>query len=302
MQPRQEAPWEELVKNEAAPAAAKNVLPRTARRNPISVAHRAVGLPPAAPAQRLGWVIAIAAAIVLGLVLAVAALMWIFGGGTNEKAPQVAEPAVFHVHSRGEKNAAKSITEALARVRGNGKQPARIVVQDDLAENDVNIDVPNVRIEAEEGKTIHWRPAPKSNAANLFRVSGAKHVHIKGFILDGENRTDILVNLYYRCPGAKLENLKLQGFKRYGIWVANCEGGEGAERIQLNHLEFVTSQKEQTDLFFNINPRIPAVSKNRFFAFRDCKFLGDGTPVKTDDPALLENIDWPPNVRPVTGH
>jgi hypothetical protein len=94
----------------------------------------------------------------------------------------------------------------------------------------------------------------------------------------------------------------MQGFKKYGIWVSNCEGDEGADRIRLERLEFVTTQNTQTDFYFIINPAIPDIPKNRFFVFRDCKFQGPGTPVKTANPALDVNIDWPPNVRPVQGN
>jgi eukaryotic-like serine/threonine-protein kinase len=300
LKPQQEPPWDELLRDEPPPAAGNGPLPRSARRNPISVSQRVVGLPPTAPSHRLGWVVAIASAIVMGFIFVAAVLVWIFGGGTKEEAPPHSEHAVFHVNPRGE-NEAKSIAEVLRHLRGNNKQPARIIVQDDVVENDVIIDVPNVLIEAEEGKTIHWRPSAsaKPAPANLFRVSGAKNVHIKGFVLDGENRVNTLVNLYHHCPGAKLEDLKLQGFKQYGIWIANCEGGEGADRVQLNRLKFITNQKAQTAVFFSINAKISDIPKNRFFTFHDCTFIGEGTPVKTDDPATLENIHWPPNVRPV---
>ena len=138
---------------------------------------------------------------------------------------------------------------------------------------------------------------------NCFPYTRPEGVRIKGFILDGENRVDLLVNLFRRCSGTKLEDLKLQGFKKYGIWVTNCEGGEGPDRvIQFNRLEFVTTAKEQTALFFSIEPGMSKLyPKNRHFAFHDCKFVGEGTKVKTPDPATLENIEWPPNVQPVQG-
>ncbi|HZV03976.1 MAG TPA: protein kinase [Gemmataceae bacterium] len=295
--------WKDLLEDGISSAAANGTLPRATKQNPISLSQAVGGLPPPTTARRLGWVIVIASGIVLGLLLALGILAWMFSRETNATTSLRTEPLVYLVNSRGENNAAKSISEVLDRLRRANKQAARIIVQDDLAESDVNIDVPNVRIEAEDGKSIRWRPAPaaKTAPANLFTVSKAKNVSIKGFVLDGDDRVDILVKLYHRCSGVKLEDLKLLKFKRYGIWVSNCEGGDGPDRIQLHKLDFVMTQKEQTAVFFSINAKIDGISKNRFFAFKDCNFVGNGTPVKTDDPAAIENIDWPPNVQPVQG-
>jgi len=136
----------------------------------------------------------------------------------------------------------------------------------------------------------------------LFAVYKAEGVCIKGFTLDGEDRLDLLVNLFHRCPGVKLEALKLQGFKKYGIWVTNCEGSP-QRRIEFNRLKFLTTQKEQSALFFSIEPGIrDLIPKDRYFTFHDCTFVGAGTAVKTADLTALENINWPPNVQPVRGH
>jgi len=294
--------WRELFQEET-PSAANGTVPHAAPRKSSTRTASVSGLPPSTPTRRLGWVITIASAIVLGFILGLAILAWMFSNGTSDKAQLRSEPLVYLVSSRGENDAAKSISEVLDRLRHSNKQTARIIVRDDLAESDVKIDVPNVRIEAEDGKKIYWRPAPaaKTVPANLFTVSKAKNVQIKGFVLDGDNRLDILVKLYHRCPGVTLENLKLLKFKKYGIWVSNCEGGEGSDRIKLDQLDFVMTQKEQTGVFFSINSKIDGISRNRFFTFSNCTFLDNGTPVKAEDLATLENITWPSNVQPVQG-
>src|SRR5579884_1193614 len=291
--------WESLLEQDSVPAKGEKVLPRAARRSPASVTRRAAGLPPVASPRKIGWIIGISSGVVVGLFLGTGILAWI-NSSTTDAPTTMPAPAVFHVNPRGGNNSATSIAEVLNRLRGKSKQAARIIVQDDIAESDVWVDVPHVVIEAEEGKTICWRPAPKPGT-KLFAVRKAEGVCIKGFTLDGEDRVEILVNLFHRCPGVRFEDLKLQGFKKYGIWVTNCEGG--AERpIELKRLDFVTTQKGQTALFFSIEPGIRDLSpKVRYFAFQDCKFSGDGTAVKTAEPAALENIDWPPNIQPVQG-
>jgi eukaryotic-like serine/threonine-protein kinase len=302
-QPEPEESWGDLLKEKDAPPAVNGTMSRAARSGSVSLARRPGGLPPSAPPRTLGWVIGIASGIVVGFIVLAGILAWIFSGTTKDTGATRSEPAVYYVNPHGGNKAATSIAEVLDRLRGKTKQAARIIVQEDIAEHNVVIDVPHVSIEAEEGKTIHWRSSPKSEPTKLFAVQKAEGVRIKGFILDGENRVDLLVNLWHRCPGTKLEDLKLQGFKKYAIWVTNCEGGEAADRrVQFNRLEFITSAKEQTALFFSIEPGMRRqIPKNRYFAFHDCKFVGEGTKVKADDPTALGNIEWPPDVQPVQG-
>jgi serine/threonine protein kinase len=303
VQMEQEPAWEDLLDPEAASAQENVKAERVKHRKALARVQRVSELPPTAPPRRPGRIVAVSALIVLGLLVVAGILTWIVGGGAKDTSLTRAEPAVFYVHPRGGDNAINSIGEVLNRLRGKNKQGARIIVQDDIVENDLVIDVSHVRIEAEEGKTIRWRPATGARPTKLFRVSKAADVHIKGFILDGENRLDILVNLFHRCPGVELEDLKLQGFKKFGIWITNCEGGEAVDRrIQFKRLQFVTAEKAQSALFFSIEPNIRAgIAKNRSFAFHDCTFAGPGEKVKMDDPANHEQIDWPSGVQPVQG-
>ncbi len=297
VQPEQGVPWEELLEPESA-SAENEGLARTVRRNLPSTSRRTGSLPP----FRLGWILGISSGIVLGLLLIVGICTRRSGGTTNVAPPPAPALTVFRVNPRGGANKTHSIAEVLNRLRGKNKQTARIIVEEDIAESDVMVDVSHVLIEAEEGKTICWRPAPKAGATKLFAVYKAESVCIKGFTLDGEDRLDLLVNLFHRCPGVKLEALKLQGFKKYGIWVTNCEGSP-QRRIEFNRLKFLTTQKEQSALFFSIEPGIrDLIPKDRYFTFHDCTFVGAGTAVKTADLTALENINWPPNVQPVRGH
>jgi serine/threonine protein kinase len=299
VQMEQRPSWDAVLEPESATDIGNKVVPRVARRSPISTAQRAGGPPPIAPPHRIGWIIGSSTAIVAGLLFVAGILAWLCGGATDNPSAAPA-PLVFHVNPRGGTNTAASIAEILNHLRGRGKQTVRIIVQDDIAESDVLIDVPHVVIEADEGKTICWRPAAKPGT-KLFAVHKAEGVCIKGFTLDGEDRLEILVNLFHRCPGVTLEDLKLQGFKKYGIWVTNCEGGP--ERpVEFKRLEFLTTQKGQTALFFSIEPGIrDLIAQDRYFAFHDCTFAGNGTAVKAAEPTELENINWPPNVRPVQG-
>jgi serine/threonine protein kinase len=296
----QEPSWKDLTSDVETSEELNHATSRAGRRGPISATLRVGGLPPAASSHRVGWIVAGASGAVVGLLILGGILAWFFGGKSNSQSSATGEPTVYHVNPRGGSKGYTSIFQVLSQLRGKPKQAARIIVEDDVAENDLVIDVPHVSIEAEEGKTIRWHPSAKPNASKLFMISKAEDVHIKGFTLDGENRVDFLVNLFNRCPGTRLENLKLKGFKKYGIWVTNCEGSQTPEQhIQMDRLEFITTNSQQSALFFTVEPGMrKAIPTNRFFAFHNCTFDGPGSKVTVRDLSNVADIEWPEGVEP----
>jgi serine/threonine protein kinase len=288
-----EPAWEDLVATHGPQSEERGA--RSEERSVKSAEKKVIS---SLPAPRLLRVVAIASGLVLGLVFFWIVLAWMFRKQDDSVVSGNSTPTVLYVNSKRDGNAFRSVADALSRIHGKGQQSVKIIVQDDLAENNVIIEVPNITIEAEEGKTIRWRPAAKTDATNLFSVHKAEGVHIKGFTLDGENRVDMLVNLYHRCPGVRLEDLKLIGFKKYGIWVTNCAGGAApGQGIQFDRLEIVTTRREQAAVYFSIASSVrDAPSKNEFFHFRDCKLEGPGTKVQSKDLATLDHIE---GVQPV---
>ena len=303
-EPELGASWEELDKENGAAPARSGAVPRAARKGPASSTMRVGGLPPATTtSQRLGWVVGIASTVILVLLALSAALAWVFSRRADSVEQTPAGPVVYYVNRLGTNGAFSSIAAALDKVRQKGKRPARIVVQEDLAESDVFVDVPNLSLEAEEGKTIRWRPSSNTRSSKLLFISKAEGFHLKGFQMDGDNRIDLLINLYHHCPACHLENVKLQNFKRYGIWIANCEGGEKKDRhVLLDRVNFVTTQDDQTALFFSVETGVrDAIPKNKFIDLSDCTFEGPGEKVKTPDLATLDQVAFPAGVQPVQG-
>jgi hypothetical protein len=216
-------------------------------------------------------------------------------------APRTPERPTFVVGRSG-KGALPTLNEALQRARLKRGQGARIVVQDDLAEEEVRvIDLPNVSIEADEGRTITWRPRPGDPLKKLLTVTNAEGFRLKGFTLDGNGRAEALITLSLRCPGVVLEGLTLTDFTHYGVWVTNCEGGPGDKQVSLHHLNFVTTGADQTALFFDVLKNIPGIVKDRHFSVSDFSFEGPGAKVKTPNPDFLEDVKLPPGVKPVQG-
>jgi serine/threonine protein kinase len=298
-EPEEEPSWGDLLTTNGP----KNeVTARAARKGTISLTRRAGGVLSAASSQRLGWVLVLASLLVLGMILVVGLLVWVFGRSSSPAKQEDPGPVVLYVNPKRIGNSLPSISDALSRIRGKGR-PARIIVQDDLAESDVLIDVPNVTVEAEEGKkTIHWRPSTtRKDTVKLFSVYKAEGVCVKGFTLDGDKRIEFLVNLFHYCPGARFEDLKLIGFTKHGIWVTNAAGGkEPDQHIQFKRLEIVTTKKDQAAFYFSIASSMrDAPATNEFFLLRDCKFEGPGEKVQTKDQNTLDHIDLPNGIQPV---
>ncbi len=303
-QPEEAISWGALVAENGATSLPSDPPHRAARKGPVSSTLRVGGLPPA-PAQNYGlaWIVGIASGIVLVLVVLGGILAWALGKKTETGEADRTGPLVLFVNRLGTNDSFSSIAAAVAKVRGRGKHPAHIVVQEDLAESGVLVDLPNLSIEAEAGKAIHWKPSSKSGASSLLTVYKAEGFHLKGFTLDGDNRIDKLVYLGHHCPGVRLEDLTLQGFKKYGIQISSCEGGPSPEKhVVLQRLTFVTDRQAQTDLFFSIEDfHKDAIPTNKYFIVRDCTFEGPGTKVKTPDRTTLDHIEFPPGIQPVQG-
>jgi serine/threonine protein kinase len=274
--------------------------PRIARGNPITTLQHVAGLPPTTTQRPLGWVIAIATTVVFAVIIFAAIVSWIFGAKSDPSNSSHATANVYYVNSRGGSNASASLTEVLNRLRGRSKHAVRIVVQEDLAENDVLIDIPNITIEPEDGKSITWRPSLKPGATKLFAIHKTEGVCVKGFTLDGEDRVELLVNLFHHCPGVRLEDLNLRGFQKYGIWVTNCEGSEARQGlIHFTHLLFDTTQPDQAAFYFSIEPGArDLIPKNRFMVIAACTFAGPGSTIKVRDRTTQEHIEWPEGAAP----
>jgi hypothetical protein len=200
--------------------------------------------------------------------------------GSGERPPIKVDPA------------AGQRLESVLRTARDGD---RIVLQSDITQEvDLLVTKKDLTIEAEPGKTIVWRcPAKLQPTDNkLLLVSGVGGLRLKGITLDGEGRLDNLVVLVGECPGTRLEELHLRGYRKHGILITNCSGTSNRP-VVLADLHFL-SNRDQAGLFFDIlGPGVPA---NRHIAVRNCTFLGPGSAIRTPNPAYIDRatVDLPP--------
>jgi serine/threonine protein kinase len=301
----EEAPsWESLTAENGPVTSPEETRPRAARKGPVSSTKRLGGLPPATtPNLRVGWVVGIVSSIVLVMVLVIALLSWLFGQKPDKKRADNPEPIILRVNRLGNDGAHPSIAAALKSIPTRSRQPARIVLEEDIAESAVMVTQPNVTIEAATGKKITWRPSISTNPeSKLLIINKAPGFHLKNVTLHGENRIETLVNLFHHCPAMILEDLNLQGFQKNAIWVTNCEGGETFDQYILIHrIKFESTKPEQTDIFFSIeNHARNNIPVNKFFKIHHC-IWGAGVKIKTPDLKTLA-IDLEDGVHPVQGN
>jgi serine/threonine protein kinase len=226
------------------------------------------------------WLIAgLAAAICLAVIL----LIWLAlrpgPANTHSEAPK--RPTIFVGNAR--PDAVPSLIMALRQVPAKSSLGARIILQEDVKEA-VSLDsVANISIESDEGRLCTWRPPdPRANPPNkLLAVHNSENFHLSRINLEGDDRVDALVALSGRCPGSRLENLTLKGYRKYGVWLTNCAGESGERSVLLSALTFKPQRPDQTSIFFDLSKSIAgtaALSDNIWV--HDINFGEQGTRIK----------------------
>ncbi|MBY0526777.1 MAG: protein kinase [Gemmataceae bacterium] len=84
------------------------------------------------------------------------------------------------------------------------------------------------------GKPVVWRPPPSllsgQRASQFISLSHCDGLTLRGlhiFAQHGSNQFPDAVTIFGRCPGLKLEDVRIQGFVSAGIRLINCAGESG---------------------------------------------------------------------------
>jgi hypothetical protein len=303
-EPADNPAWDKLASDTEDAVRRPDTAPRPGRKSRVSP-HQRPDVTPVKGASRvrLWWVLggaSLAAMLALGYQLAKS----LSSGSTPSPAPRGPQRPTLVVNHSGKNNALPSLRAALQQVvKGPKDLGARILVQDDIAEGDLKVGTHNVSIEADGGKPVVWKfVAQDKSAIKLLTLNNAEGFRLKGFVLDGDNQATALVNLYGRCPGVALEDLTFKNFKKYGVWVTNCEGGPGDRQVSLSRLHFITGG-DQTAIFFEVlDHSRESIPRNRFFSIRDCKFDGPGGQIRAANPNAIDQVELPPGVKVLHAH
>jgi serine/threonine protein kinase len=227
------------------------------------------------------WVVGGVAVAVCAVVALILALVFLLGGGPRKET--VRDPIRV---GPGHKT---SLRQALASASSGD----RIILTSDIVEADLLLDgkdgkLKNLTIEGEAGKTVVWRfPARKDKLAKMMVAGYVEGLVLKNLTISGEGRGEILIALYGKCPGTRLENIELKGYQKCGVYVMNCEGS-AEQKVQFAQLRF-DSPPGGAGVRFDLLPRLLVlVDKNRFFAFQGCTFKGGASKVQTTAEAGID--------------
>jgi serine/threonine protein kinase len=250
--------------------------------------------------RRLLWVIGcVAGALLLGLVVTLALAFWGDSPRKDSRAKDAGARTRLVVNRSGEKSAFPRIADALRAARPG----SHIVVQDDFIEEQLELsETRMVTIETDGGKPVIWRcPEKPTDGKRLIFVSKVDRVQLRGFTFDGRDLVEEIFLLFGECPGLTLEHVSLQGFKRYGILVANCAGRQDLP-VSFQDLHLSTYKEADAGLAFELNPKITSPKLNQYFTIQNCRFDGSYKSALHVDPGALKDVNWKSNrVHPKSG-
>jgi hypothetical protein len=194
--------------------------------------------------------------------LIVSVVLWLFGAFS---APQ-------RMLKVGKGEPFPSVAAALAEARSGD----RIVLVDKEHRESLILDGPaltKIEIRSADGLEVTWTALPLAYPHEpLIRLGNAQGFQVKGIRFDGEGRTQNLVWLTGHCPGLRLENLKLEGFTKSAVVIANCSG-TSAEPVTIASLK-TSSGGRLTDCAILFDTARDASPNNEFIQLDNCQLLG----------------------------
>jgi len=244
--------------------------------------------------RRLWWVIGIVSGVAL---LLLGILFWLAFSSDGPKAiyPDQQQPtaaARLLVSRAGPPNAFRSVQEAVARA-GPG---AHIVLQDAvLEEHTILNNKHNLFIENAPGVSVTWRgPARGDAPKQILYVGNCENLVLQGITFDGGGKVNEALFLYGNCPGLSVKDVKIAGFKKYGMALSNCAGKPGRE-VLIQDVHIAAGDADAAVAFSLIDKVTPKL--NQYIAIRGCRFEGNyKKPVLLDpDAKVLDNLTWDDN-------
>jgi serine/threonine protein kinase len=180
-------------------------------------------------------------------------------------------PGQLVVTRTGEKSTFRTVRDALLKA-----QPGdRILVRDDIHEEQLALDAPVAAGLTIEGKTasgrpVNWTLPPNSPSGEaLLKLAGAPGLRVKGFHFQGKDRVHDLLTLTGPCPGFTLEGVELRGFVTCAVKLVDCTG-QPKKPLALVGVRFMAGKGSEAALAFQAGPG----ATGRYISVRDCRFEG----------------------------
>ncbi len=294
--------WEQLAPDTDDPIARGDTSPTAPRRSGLSSRSRlreALAPPGPGALSRRGLVVLAVglAGFLFAVVFLVVVLVRTTGRTATNRLPSERKP--LGVQRDGKDNAFRTVAAALSAA-GPGDT---IVVFDDLIEAPLDLNGrdrrgKDVTLRAGGGRKVVWRPSPGRGDGPLIKLNYVEGFCLDGFILDGGSRATNLIVLGGDCPGLKLTNLELKGFKNAAILATNCAGSRD-KPVLLQGLRVEATPANEAALIFRKDPNVLSPPTNQhILVHNDCRFLGERARVKFEppEPSTAKDVTLPPGL------
>jgi eukaryotic-like serine/threonine-protein kinase len=265
-------PWEQLSPDTDDLTARADTAPRSAhKRVPAPKQSKSKALLEDPKKRRILWII-LAVICFFALAGATAVISSAFFGKSKSKTSgEDSPPALGKTLFVRQDGAYRKISEALKDAQPGDHIRVGVNVQENVLLEGKRFQ--SLTIESEDSnRPVTWSfPTDAKGVAQILDIRNVEGVTVRGFVMDGGDRANEIVRLYGNCPGLKLDDLKLKGFKQYGIVVSNC-AGTSDRPVTLSRLRFFGDEKLQRDaaIRFQFVKAIVDPPLNRFIKVQSC--------------------------------
>jgi serine/threonine protein kinase len=285
-------PWEQLSPDTDELTARADTAPRSAnKRGPAAQKQsKSKALLEDPRKRRILWII-LAVIGFLAIAGATATISSVFFGNTKSKtSSEGPAPPVGNTLFVKQDGAFRTINEALKKAQAGDRIRVGVNVQECVLLQDKRFQ--SLTIESEDlTRPVTWSlPSDPKIITPLLDIRYVEGVTVRGFVMDGGERTNEIIRLHGNCPGLKLDDLKIRGFKQYGIVVSNC-AGVFDRPVNLLRLRFVGDEKQTREaaIRFQFVRNIVDPPQNRYIKVQGLKIEGGIKDRYSTDPASNDN-------------
>jgi hypothetical protein len=266
-----DVPWEQVTADTVEAAGKADATPRSGPRSRPAGRRSSPALRPPPQEGRRFWLLAgIFAVFVLVFLSAAGFLFGLFGGRRSAPAHQTLRVS----RQPREANTYASIHQALEHARPGD----HIALLDAEHREQLRLEgnrYKDITIEPAGDVAVVWRLPTQRGTGELplLELVNVPGLRVRGIRFDGENRVAKLMRLSGNCPGLSLEDIKLAGFTKTGLSVANCAGDANRPVLLLR----IDAQPAETGadsaLLFSARPSMQP-AKNAYIRVENCRFPG----------------------------
>jgi serine/threonine protein kinase len=281
-------PWEQLSPDTDDLTARADTAPRSAhKRAPAAKQTKSKAIFEDANKRRILWIVlGVIGFVVLAGATALIASSFM-GNSKSKTSNEGAPPASGKTLVVRQDGAYRKISEALRDAQPGDRIRVGVNVQECVLLADKRFQSLTIESEDPINRPVTWSfPTDEKRATQILDIRNVEGVTIRGFVMDGGDRAVEDVRLHGNCAGLKLEDLKLKGFKQFGVVVSNC-AGTSDRPVTLSRLRFVGDEKQQRDaaIRFQFVKAIVDPPQNRFIKVQSYKTEYSFRELNSIDPA-----------------